>query len=86
MTMLQKVANKESNIIEIELEDLKEFFDSIRERGFVDRVRINTTRYIALFSTVIDQAMPQPTVQFREEDQTTFDIVMQQRRFNAANA
>lgn len=84
--MLQKVANKESNIIEIELEDLKEFFDSIRERGFVDRVRINTTRYIALFSTVIDQAMPQPTVQFREEDQTTFDIVMQQRRFNAANA
>ena len=86
MTMLQKVANKESNIIEIELEDLKEFFDSIRERGFVDRVTINTTRYIALFSTVIDQAMPQPTVQFREEDQTTFDIVMQQRRFNAANA
>ena len=30
--------------------------------------------------------MPQPTVQMREEDQTTFDIVMQQRRFNAANA
>jgi hypothetical protein len=58
MTMLQKVANKESLIVEIELEDLKEFFDSIRERGFVERVRINTTRYIALFSSIIDQAMP----------------------------
>ena len=58
MTMLQKVANKESQIIEIELEDLKEFFDSIRERGFVERVRINTTRYIALFSSIIDQSMP----------------------------
>jgi uncharacterized glyoxalase superfamily protein PhnB len=56
--MLQKVANKESQIIEIELEDLKEFFDSIRERGFVERVRINTTRYIALFSSIIDQSMP----------------------------
>ena len=58
MTMLQKVANKESAIIEIELEDLKEFFDSIRDIGFVERVRINTTRYIALFSSIIDQAMP----------------------------
>ena len=86
MTMLQKVANKESGVIEIELEDLKEFLDSIRDMGFVERVRINTTRYIALFSSIIDQAMPMPTVQTREEDQTTFDIVMQQRRFNAANA
>lgn len=86
MIQLQKVANKESNIIEIELEDLKEFFDSIRDMGFVDRVRINTSRYINLFSATIDQAMPQPTITMREEDQTTFDIVMQQRRFNAANA
>jgi DNA replication licensing factor MCM7 len=60
--MLQKVANKESGVIEIELEDLKEFFDSIRDMGFVERVRINTTRYIALFSSIIDQAMPMPTV------------------------
>ena len=56
--MLQKIANKETGVIEIELEDLKEFFDSIRDIGFVERVRINTTRYIALFSSIIDQAMP----------------------------
>lgn len=86
MIQLQKVANKECQIIEIELEDLKDFFDSIRDMGFVERVRINTTRYIMLFSNIIDTAMPTPTIPTREEDQSTFDIVMQQRRFNAANA
>ena len=54
--------------------------------GFVERVRINTTRYINIFSNIIDQSMPMSTIATREEDQTTFDIVMQQRRFNAANA
>jgi hypothetical protein len=68
------------------LEDLKDFFDSIRDMGFVERVRINTTRYINIFSSIIDHAMPMSTIATREEDQTTFDIVMQQRRFNAANA
>lgn len=84
--MLQKVSNKESGIVEIELEDLKEFFDSIRDAGFVERVRINTSRYIGLFSTIIDQAMPQPSVTIREEDESTFDVVMKQRRYNAQNA
>jgi hypothetical protein len=86
MIQLQKVANRQANIIEIELDDLKEFFDSIRDMKFVERVRINTSSYIGLFSSVIDTAMPMPTVQTREEDQTTFDIVMQQRRYNAMNA
>jgi DNA replication licensing factor MCM7 len=86
MIQLQKVANRQSNIIEIELDDLKEFFATIRDMRFVERVRINTSRYIGLFSSVIDTAMPMPTVQAREEDQTTFDIVMQQRRYNAMNA
>ena len=65
-----------SNIIEIELGDLEEFFDSIRDHGFVERIRINTARYVNLFSGVIDERMPQPSVLLGEEHLTTFDIVM----------
>jgi len=96
MIQLQKIANREKrtdtktecvhNILEISLQDLKEFFDSVRDMGFVERVRINTSRYISIFSQVIDSVMPQPTRQLGEDEQSTFDIVMQQRRFNAANS
>ena len=86
MIKLQQVSNKESSIIEIEIEDLKEFFSSIKDHGFIDRVRMNTSRYISIFSNVVDAHMPQPSIELREDEFSTFDIVMQQRRFNAANA
>ena len=60
MIQLQKIANREKrtdtksesvhNTVEISIEDLNEFFDSARDRGFVERVRINTSRYISIFS------------------------------------
>jgi DNA replication licensing factor MCM7 len=34
---------------------------------------------------VIDQNMPQPSVNFKDEDLSTFDIIMQQRKCNQAN-
>ena len=83
MTQLQKVSNRENLEIEIELEDLKEFFDSARDHGFVDRIRSNTARYMAIFSDVIDKHMPQPSRDFSDDEHSAFDIVMQQRRFNA---
>ena len=58
MTLLQQVANRKSEIIEIELEDIKEFFDQVKDHGFVERVRLNTTRYSSIFSAIIDQNMP----------------------------
>ena len=86
MTRLQEVANRKSDNIQIELEDMKEFFTDPKDHGFVDRVRLNTARYQQIFSTIIDQNMPQPSIQISEEDQTAFDVVMQQRRFNAEQA
>lgn len=96
MIQLQKIANREKrtdtksesvhNTVEISIQDLNEFFDSARDRGFVERVRINTSRYISIFSQVIDSVMPQPSRQLGEDEQSTFDIVMQQRRFNNANS
>ena len=43
-------------------------------------------RYVSLFASVIDANMPQPTVNFREDQLTTFEILMNQRRFNVQQA
>lgn len=47
---------------------------------------MNTMRYVSLFATVIDANMPQPAVNFREDQLTTFEILMNQRRFNMQQA
>lgn len=48
----------------------------------MDRVRTNTLRYITLFANAIDQHMPTPSINFKEDQLTTFEILMQQRKFN----
>jgi hypothetical protein len=41
-------------MIEIEIDDIKDFFSAARDSAFVDRVLINTSRYVDIFSQVID--------------------------------
>jgi hypothetical protein len=47
------------------MDDVREFFSAARDSAFVDRISTNTARYVELFSQVIDQNMPKPTVNFR---------------------
>jgi hypothetical protein len=77
MIMTQQVVDKKKNLISIELDDLHEFFNAVRDRGFVERVKQNTSRYIKLFSNVIDANLPYPSRQFSDEELSSFDIVMQ---------
>jgi len=86
MTRLQAIADRKSTSLEIELEDIKEFFDSAKDHGFVERVRVNTHRYVSLFSNIVDSQMPQPSIEIPEDSLSAFEITMQQRRFNAQNA
>ena len=53
-----------------------------RDRGFVDRVKRNAATYVKIFQEVIDAHMPKPSLNFRDEDLTSFDVIMEQRRFN----
>ena len=76
------MANKELSLITLEVEDIKEFFQQTRDASFVERILQNTARYVDLFCQVCDQVMPKATVNFRETDQTPFEILMDQRRFN----
>lgn len=82
MRLLQAVANKESQIIQISVEDIKSHFTAAKDKGFVDRTMVNTHRYVSLLSEVIDEHMPAPTINFREEDLTTREVIMNQRKFN----
>jgi|LauGreDrversion4_2_1035121.scaffolds.fasta_scaffold204590_1 hypothetical protein len=50
------------------MDDVRDFFSAARDSSFVDRISHNTARYVELFSQVIDQNMPKPTVNFRQED------------------
>jgi len=79
---MQKVANKESKLIQIAMDDIKEFFSSASNAGFVERVRTNAARYVQLFYEVIDKEMPVPTVNLRDEDMTAADVIMEQRIHN----
>jgi len=65
---------------------MKDFFNAPADRGFLERIRTNTTRYLNIFSTVIDAHMPQPNVEFGPEDYSAFDNLMQQRRQNQAQS
>ena len=59
---------------------------SVKERGFIERVLTNSARYVSLFSQVIDVNMPTHSINFKDEDQTTQDVIMAQRKFNMNQA
>jgi len=82
MVQMQKVANKEADVIEVEVEDIHEFFNTAKDVPFVERVLLNTSRYVSLFSQVVDRNMPSPTINFKDDDLSSFDVIMQQRKFN----
>lgn len=71
------MANKERKIIEIEVDDIKDFFTSNRDQGFVERVCRNAATYVKIFNEVIDVHMPKPSLNFRDEDLTSFDVIME---------
>ena len=58
------------------------FYSSAKDVPFVERVLINTSRYVSLFSLVVDKNMPNPTINFKDDDLSSFDVIMQQRKFN----
>lgn len=55
---------------------------SNRDHGFVERITRNASTYVKIFYSVLDNLMPKPSLNFREEDLTSFDVIMEQRRFN----
>ena len=63
MLKMLDVANGLTNTIEILVEDLREYFGKEDERDMVKAFTTNTKRYISLFEQVIQESMPNRTVE-----------------------
>lgn len=86
MCLQQRVADKETNVIEIHLEDLEEYFSQQSDSHFVERIKKNTKRYVNLFSEAADEHMPKAVREdnMEEEDLDLLEIFAKQRRENFA--
>ncbi|KIM79712.1 hypothetical protein PILCRDRAFT_823255 [Piloderma croceum F 1598] len=77
MQQLQRVANREQEMLTIDLEDIHEHEKTVAE--LVSRIRNNARRYTLLFSEVVDKIMPTPTKDISEHDEV-IDVILHQRR------
>ncbi|GBE81895.1 MCM-domain-containing protein [Sparassis latifolia] len=77
MVYLQHIANREQEMLIIDLEDIAEHEKTVAE--LVARIRLNTRRYVTLFSEVVDKLMPVPTKDISEQDEV-IDVILHQRR------
>ncbi|KAI0086345.1 MCM2/3/5 family-domain-containing protein [Irpex rosettiformis] len=77
MQQLQRIANREQQMLTIDLEDIAEFEKTVAD--LVYRIRNNTQRYVGLFSDVVDSVMPTPTKDISEHDEV-IDVILHQRR------
>lgn len=78
--VLEEVANRQISSVLIELDDVKSYEE--REAGdtkLLQEVCRNTARYVELFSQVIDELLPQPTIDISYKDEV-LDVILHQRR------
>ncbi|KAH9930757.1 MCM-domain-containing protein [Fomitopsis serialis] len=77
MEQLQRIANREQQMLIIDLEDISEQQKTVSE--LVSRIIRNTRRYVTLFSEAVDRLMPVPTKDISEYDEV-IDVILHQRR------
>ncbi|EIW84889.1 minichromosome maintenance protein mcm7p [Coniophora puteana RWD-64-598 SS2] len=76
-TQLQRIANREQQMLIIDLEDIHQHEGTVSE--LVSRIRGNTRRYTNIFCEAVDQLMPDPTKDISEHDEV-IDVILHQRR------
>lgn len=88
LNLLQKVANRDTSTIYIELDDVKRYQDNLLNsipshttdpKKLVANIVKNTHRYIELFSSAIDDLMPEPTKDISYKDDV-IDVILHQRK------
>ncbi|TFK54605.1 MCM-domain-containing protein [Heliocybe sulcata] len=77
MKQLQRIANREQDMLVVDLEDVWEYEKTVGE--LVSRIQNNTRRYVDLFSEVVDALMPVPTKDISDQDEV-IDVILHQRR------
>ncbi|KAI9459439.1 MCM-domain-containing protein [Lactarius psammicola] len=77
MSQLQRIANRDQQMLVIDLEDIVKHEKTVGE--LASSIRNNASRYVKLFNEVVDGLMPIPTKDISEQDEV-IDIIMHQRR------
>ena len=81
MVQLQRIANRDQEMLVIELDDVAQFRGTFGVRGgpeLVASIRGNTQHYIELFCEVIDRLMPDPDRDISDKDDV-LDVIRHQR-------
>ncbi|PPQ71415.1 hypothetical protein CVT24_012233 [Panaeolus cyanescens] len=77
MNQLQRIANREEQMLVIELEDIFTHENTMNE--LVNRIQNNARRYVGIFCEVVDKLMPEPTKDISDQDEV-IDVILHQRR------
>lgn len=78
--LLQKIANREKNSILIELDDIKDYEETTYgNMKLLDEIVKNSFRFLELFSQIVDDLMPQPSIEITYEDEV-LEVLLQARR------
>ncbi|KDQ17909.1 hypothetical protein BOTBODRAFT_52737 [Botryobasidium botryosum FD-172 SS1] len=84
MKQLQRIANREQQMLIINLEDLSEHEKTVSE--LVARIRYNARRYTQLFCEVVDKLMPAAKKDISHHDDVLDVIIHQRMEKNQQNA
>lgn len=88
MLQLQRIANRDQDMLVIELDDIAQFRGTFGVRGgpdLVGSIRGNAKHYIDLFCEVVDRLMPDPDRDISDKDDV-LDVIRHQRlERNAVN-
>ncbi|OBA23558.1 MCM-domain-containing protein [Metschnikowia bicuspidata var. bicuspidata NRRL YB-4993] len=85
LDLMQKIANREISTLHVELDDIKlyqenQFFGSQPlANDLVSQVQKNAYHYVELFSSVVDELMPEPTKDISYKDDV-LDVILHQRK------
>ncbi|ODV86713.1 hypothetical protein CANARDRAFT_6288 [[Candida] arabinofermentans NRRL YB-2248] len=92
--LLQKIANRELSTLYINLDDIKMYEDTQSltqtmsqqvSKGLAEHIVKNTHHYVELFSSIIDEILPEPTVNMSHKDDV-LDVIIHQRKLRNARA
>ncbi|PVH16550.1 uncharacterized protein CXQ87_004844 [Candidozyma duobushaemuli] len=88
LDLLQKVANRDISTLYVDLDDIKayqenQFFSSqpsqLGSMDLVNQIQKNTYHFTELFSSVVDELMPEPTKDVSYKDDV-LDVILHQRK------
>lgn len=82
LTQMARIANGEAPNLEIHLEDLEDYFNEDRHRGFIENVKRNTRRYLGLAAEAADEIMREKKIERTKTltEEEKFDMSLNNQR------